>query len=256
MTLRKTSILIIFSISMICFLLSSNLHFNNMQKHTQAFMPLNTSLKDAGEIKASKFAYLTFDDGPTYIITNALLDVLKKENVKATFFVVGKEIQGKESILKRIYDEGHGIGLHTYSHNFKKIYRSTEAFIGEMARTSNKIEEVIGYAPKIIRFPGGSSKRLNAFTLDDLHKNNFKVYDWNVNICDGINPNLSISELTKNAQVIKGNKNVAIILMHCNFNNKNTVKALPGIIRYYLDLGYEFKAITEDTPEYYYRFRN
>ena len=218
-------------------------------------MPLDTSLKDSGEIKTSKFAYLTFDDGPTYVITNALLDVLKKENVKATFFVVGKEIEGKELILKRIYDEGHGIGLHTYSHNFNKIYRSTEAFIDEMAKTSNKIEEVTGSAPKIIRFPGGSSKRLNAFTLENLHKNNYKVYDWNVNVCDGINPNLSISELIKNAQIIKGNKDVAIILMHCNFNNKNTVKALPGIIKYYLDLGYEFKAITEETPEYYYRFK-
>ena len=255
MTLRKKSILLVFTTPIICFLLANSPHINNIQKNRQAFMPLNTSLKDSGEIKTSKFAYLTFDDGPTYVITNALLDVLKKQNVKATFFVVGKEIEGKELILKRIYEEGHGIGLHTYSHNFNKIYRSTEAFIDEMTKTSNKIEEVTGSAPKIIRFPGGSSKRLNAFTLEELHKNNYKVYDWNVNVCDGINPNLSISELIKNAQIIKGNKDVAIILMHCNFNNKNTVKALPGVIKYYLDLGYEFKAITEDTPEYYYRFK-
>ena len=125
-----------------------------------------------------------------------------------------------------------------------------------MTKTSNKIEEVTGFAPKIIRFPGGSSKRLNAFTLEALHKNNFKVYDWNVNIYDGINPNLSVSQLIKNSKIIKGNKNVAIVLMHCNFNNKNTVKALPKIIKYYKDLGYIFKAITEDTPEYYYKFKN
>lgn len=255
MTRRKGKIFIIFTIYIICFLLANNYNTNNVNKSLQVFRPLNTSLKDSGEIKASKYAYLTFDDGPTYVVTNALLNVLKKENVKATFFVVGKEIEGKESILQRIHNEGHSIGLHTYSHNFKKIYRSTEVFIEEMKKTSNKIEEITGSAPKIIRFPGGSSKHLNASTLEELHKNNFKVYDWNVNVCDGINPNLSASQLVKNSQVIKGNKDVAIILLHCNFNNKNTIKALPEIIKYYIDLGYEFKTISEDTPEYYYKFR-
>ncbi|MGH4124483.1 MAG: polysaccharide deacetylase family protein [Clostridium sp.] len=252
MTLRKRYILIFF-ITPIILILTRSAPIN---KNSQAVMSLNFCLKDSGDIKPSKFAYLTFDDGPTYIITAALLDVLKKQNVKATFFVVGKEIEGKESILKRIYNEGHGIGLHTYSHNFKKIYRSTEDFIDEMTKTSHKIQEVTGLSPKIIRFPGGSSKRLTALSLDSLHKNNFKVYDWTVNIYDGINPNLSADQLTRNSKIIKGNKNAAIILMHCNFNNKNTVAALPEIIRYYEDLGYEFKTITEDTPEYYYKFKN
>ncbi|MFT5874424.1 MAG: peptidoglycan/xylan/chitin deacetylase (PgdA/CDA1 family) [Clostridium sp.] len=254
MNIRKKNIFLV-STTIIILLLAYNLPINNLQKNSQTFIPLNTSFKDSGDIQTSKFAYLTFDDGPTYVVTAALLDVLKKENVKATFFVVGKEIEGKESLLKRIYSEGHSIGLHTYSHNFKKIYRSCDEFIDEMAKTSDKIEAVTGFAPKVIRFPGGSSKRLNAFSLEGLHKNNFKVYDWNVNICDGIDPDLSPSQLIKNSQIIKGNKNIAIILMHCNFNNKNTVKALPGIIKYYEKLGYEFKTITEDTPEYYYKFR-
>jgi peptidoglycan/xylan/chitin deacetylase (PgdA/CDA1 family) len=255
MTLRKRNILLIFAMLFISFMQVSNSPINSLQKDLQVSMPLDTSLKDSCDAGSSKVAYLTFDDGPTYVVTEALLDVLKKENVKATFFVVGKEIEGKESILKRMYNEGHSIGLHTYSHNFKKIYNSTEDFISEMEKTSDKVKEVTGYAPKIIRFPGGSSKRLNAFILDEIHKNNFKIYDWNVNICDGINPSLRISQLIKNSQMIKGNRDVAIVLMHCNFNNKNTIKALPEIIRYYLDLGYEFKTITEDTPEYYYRFK-
>jgi peptidoglycan/xylan/chitin deacetylase (PgdA/CDA1 family) len=253
---RKPTIFFIFTFSIICLLLVSSLPINNVQKHSEAFISLDISLKDSGDVKDSKFAYLTFDDGPTYIVTNALLDVLKKESVKATFFVVGKEIEGKEAILKRINDEGHSIGLHTYSHNFKKIYKSTSAFIDEMTKTADKVEEVTGSTSKIIRFPGGSSKHLNASTLEELHRNNFKVYDWNVNSCDGINPNLSISELVKKSQGIKGNKNVAIVLMHCNSNNKNTIKALPQIIKYYIELGYEFKTITEDTPEYYYKFKN
>jgi len=255
MNFRKKNILFVFATIIICFLFASIAPIIDTKKNTQAFTPLNTSFKDSGDYKVSKYVYLTFDDGPTYVVTDALLDVLKKENVKATFFIVGKEIIGKELILKRIYNEGHGIGLHTYSHNFKKIYRSIEEFINEMKKTSNKIEEITGTTPKIIRFPGGSSKRLNAFTLANLHKNNFKVYDWNVNLCDGVDHNLSVSQLIKNSKIIRGNKNMAIILMHCNSNNKNTVKALPGIIKYYQDLGYEFKAVTENTPEYYYKFR-
>ncbi|MBZ9621937.1 polysaccharide deacetylase [Clostridium sp. FP2] len=256
MTLRKRYILLFFITPIILLFSTNSAGKNNIVKNSPAFISLNLLCKSSADITPSKIAYLTFDDGPTYIVTPALLDVLKKQNVKATFFVVGKEIEGKESILKRIYNEGHSIGLHTYSHNFKKIYRSTEGFIDEMTKTSHKINEVTGFAPKIIRFPGGSSKRLNALSLDDLHKNNFKVYDWNVNIYDGVNPNLNVDQLICNSKIIKGNKDAAIILMHCNFNNKNTVAALPKIIKYYKDLGYEFKAITEDTPEYYYRLKN
>jgi len=255
MTLKKSYILL-FTIPIIVLLLIYSVEKNNSMENSQASASLNTLYKDSGDIKPSKLAYLTFDDGPTHVVTAALLDVLKIQKVKATFFVVGKEIEGKESLLKRIYNEGHSIGLHTYSHNFKEIYRSNREFINEMTKTSIKIQEVTGFAPKIIRFPGGSSKRLNAITLEDIHKNNFKIYDWNVNICDGIDPNLSVSQLVRNSKIIKGNKNVAILLMHCNFNNKNTVKALPQIIKYYSDLGYEFKAITESTPEYYYKFKN
>jgi len=255
MTLRQRCISLFFTIPLIL-LLTSSAHINNINKNNQAFMTTNYSLKDSGDIKTPKFVYLTFDDGPTYVVTAKLLDVLKKQNVKATFFVVGKEIEGKESILKRIYNEGHSIGLHTYSHNFKKIYKSTNDFINEMTKTSDKIEQVIGFAPKIIRFPGGSSKRLNSFTLQAIHNKNFKVFDWNVNIYDGINPNLSVAQLIKNSKINKGKNDVAIVLMHCNFNNKNTIKALPEIIKYYLDSGYIFKVITENTPEYYYKFKN
>jgi len=256
MKLKKRSILIVFTTTIICFLLVINNYIYTTIKDSQAFEPLSASFKDSGEIEPSKYVYLTFDDGPTHVVTDALLDVLKKEKVKATFFIVGKEVVGKEAILKRIYNEGHAIGLHTYSHNFKKIYRSEDEFIKEMKKASNTIEEVTGSSPKIIRFPGGSSKRLNSSSLNDLHKNNFKIYDWNVNLCDGITPHLSVSQLIKNSKIIRGNKNMAIILMHCNSNNKNTVKALPEIIKYYLDSGYKFKAITEATPEYYYKFKN
>lgn len=199
-----------------------------------------------------KVVYLTFDDGPT-VITGKLLDTLKKYNAKATFFVVGKEIEEREDLLKRIHTEGHSIGLHTFSHNFKKIYRDEDAFLQEMLDTQKKIKEVTGISTNLIRFPGGSSKHLNSEMLEKLHKNNLKVYDWNVCIDDGINPHSPVSQLVKKSKKCNPEDDKVIILMHCNSNNINTIKALPQIIKYYRSNGYEIKPITNRTPEYYYR---
>lgn len=225
----------------------------NKQVYNENYTPNIKNVYDVDIDK--KTVYLTFDDGPTHVVTNQLLDVLKKYNIKATFFVVGKEIEGTEDILLRIYKEGHGIGLHTYSHNYKKLYSSEEIFINEMLKTREKVKDITGYESNIIRFPGGSAKHLNSKFLEKLHKNNFKVFDWNVNLCDGVNPNLSANKLLDNAKKYRESYSRLIVLMHCNFNNKNTIKALPRIIEYYKNLGYEFKAITNDTDEYYYRFK-
>lgn len=209
----------------------------------------------ADEIPDDKVVYLTFDDGPT-IITNKLLDVLKENNVKATFFVVGKEIEGREEILKRIYNEGHSIGLHTYSHNFRKIYRSNSSFIDEMDCVAEKVKEVTGYSAHAIRYPGGSCKHLNEEMLNELHDCGYRVFDWNVNLCDGIDSKLSPKELIENSKKCKGSCYRRIILMHCNSNNRNTIKALPELIQYYKKNGYIFLPITDKTPEYYYKLKN
>lgn len=203
----------------------------------------------------SKKVYLTFDDGPTYVITDKILDILKQYNVKGTFFIVGKEIKGKEKILNRIYDEGHGIGVHTYSHNNRLIYKSEEDFIKENILTAEKIKEVTGFYPGILRFPGGSCFKLTESLLEKLHNNNFKVFDWNASLEDGSNPNLNEAILFKNALKIKGCRNSVIILMHCNYNNKNTVKALPLIIEKYKSEGYTFEPISDLTEEYHYRIK-
>ena len=201
-----------------------------------------------------KIVYLTFDDGPS-VITNNLLDALKACNVKATFFIVGKEVPGREKVLKRIHDEGHSIGLHTYSHNFKKIYKSENIFIQEMISSQEKIKEVTGYSSTFIRFPGGSSKHLSESMLEKIHDNNLKVFDWNSSLEDGVNPNLSVDDLVKNSKKCKAHSRRIILLMHCNSNNTNTIKALPRIIKYYKSCGYEIKPITDSTPEYYYKFK-
>ena len=219
-----------------------------------------TVVKAEGSLKINeeeKSIYLTFDDGPSFIVTNKILDILKEKGVKATFFVVGSKIQGREDILKRIDSEGHSIGLHTYTHIYKRIYSSHDNFINEMDETAKEVSRVLGYSPKAIRFPTGSKPHLNSALLEKLHNKNYKIYDWNASLSDGINYNTPTDKLVREAHNIVGKGNSKIfLLLHCDQTNKNTAKALPFIIDYYKDLGYQFKTISDDTPEYYFRFKN
>ena len=196
----------------------------------------------------NKVIYLTFDDGPSKI-TDRVLDTLKENDVKATFFLIGNQIAGFENTVKRIHDEGHGIGLHTYTHSFKRIYSSRNNLICEMLKCQSIINKVTGTSPKIVRLPGGSRKRLSSSYLAELHSYNFKVYDWNMETRDGVNPKLSPYKLYKKATVGSEKLPYVMLLMHCDYMHKNTCIALPNIIKYYKDLGYEFKVIDENTPE-------
>lgn len=223
-----------------------------------SFSPLLAASSIASNESDEKVVYLTFDDGPTPKITEQILDVLKKNNVKATFFVVGKEIKGREDILRRIYEEGHGIGLHTYSHNFKIIYQTPENFIAEMDKTRTTINEVLGTQLdiKAIRFPGGSAGRLNKNFYHKLCECGYSIFDWNVDLQDGVKGNLAPECFTINAKKCMDRSNRRIILAHCNSNNQNTCAALDEIIAYYTKEGYTFKAIDNTTAPYYYRFKN
>lgn len=221
-----------------------------------AFIILVKVPAEASDTEVSeKKVYLTFDDGPIPGVTEKILDVLKEEKVKATFFVVGKEIPEREYILKRIYHEGHGIGLHTYNHKFKMVYSSDNSLIDEMLQTQKKIKEVINASPTAVRFPGGSSMHLTRDLLDKLHRNNLKVYDWNVDLYDGSHGDISVRKIIKNSKNFKPQYTRIIILAHCNSNNINTAKALPQIIKFYKEMGYEFAPIEDSTKEYYYRIK-
>ena len=213
-------------------------------------------LPEKTKIINSKAIYLTFDDGPSKTMTDRALGILKKYNIKATFFVIGVNIEGNEGVLKRIYDGGNSIGLHTYTHKYKKIYRSQDEFITEMLKDSFKIRSILGISPTAIRFPGGSPKKLNKDYLEKLHNYNFKVFDWNMALSDGINPNLSTAKLFKQGTKNADKKSRVILLMHCNEENKTTCQVLPKIIEYYQKLNYEFKRIEDDTPEFYWKYKN
>lgn len=206
---------------------------------------------DSDSLNQEKVVYLTFDDGPSGKLMKQLLDILKENNVHATFFLIGKLVQQEKVNVKRLADEGHSLGLHTYSHERNKIYRSEESFIKEMLDTQQVIYEVTGVKTNILRFPFGCNShayRLSTSMVNELHAHNFKIYDWNVDSTDGMNPYM---ESYKIAQRAKSTKNPAIVLMHCGYVNKNSIKAIQEVIDYYKKNGYTFKTIDENTPELY-----
>jgi len=202
-----------------------------------------------------KVIYLTFDDGPS-IMTDKVLDILKENNVKATFFLIGNQIKGEEDVVKRINDEGHSIGLHTYTHKYKNIYSSRKGFISEMLKSQNEISSITGIKPTTIRFPSGSRGHLTKGFLEQLHSYNFKIYDWNAVMSDGINCKTPVDKLYREATKTTVNEHPIILLMHCDYMHENTCKALPRVIKFYKDNGYEFKIINDKTPENYFPIKN
>ena len=199
-----------------------------------------------------KVIYITFDDGPGGKVTTEVLDILKREEVPATFFLIGDQIKGQEKLIKRMVDEGHSIGLHSMSHNKSKLYSSDKEILKEMLECQKTINDACGISPSILRFPFGcnnNSYHLKKTLVDSLHENNLKIYDWNVDSTDGANHNASPSTYIKHA---KSDKNNIILLMHCGYMNKNSAKALPEVIKYYKDKGYTFKAISSDTDEMFH----
>jgi len=210
------------------------------------YQTFNTITVRANE---QKIIYLTFDDGPAGKVTKDILDILKKDSVPATFFVIGNQIKGQENLIKRMYDEGHSVGLHSMSHKKNCLYSSNESFLKEMLDTQEIINSIVGFKPTILRFPFGCNNnyyRLSESMVNLLHKNNLRIYDWNTDSGDGANPNSNPSVFIKNS---KSNKDSVFLLMHCAYMSKNSVKALPDVIKYYKDNGYEFKVINENTPE-------
>lgn len=197
--------------------------------------------------------YLTFDDGPSVDITPKILDILKEENVPATFFILNYDSK-KENILKREVQEGHSIGIHGYSHEYKKIYKSEESYIKNVKDLQNKIKQSTGISTNITRFPGGSSNTVSKFNpgimsrlTREILKEGFLYYDWNVSSGDSGDVKTSLGVYNNVTKGLRKGKN-NVVLMHDFANNKKTLEALKAIIDYGKQHGYEFKKITNETP--------
>lgn len=196
----------------------------------------------------TKKIYLTFDDGPGSQ-TGKILDILKKNHVKATFFVTGKEDASSKKIYQRIVKEGHTLAMHSYSHIQDVIYDSKEAFEKDLKQINRCLYEATGVHTKFYRFPGGSSTQNTSLPIqnfiDVLKKNHYLYLDWNV-----ISPDINNANATKE-QVVTGVMqgvdayDTAVVLMYDVADKPMTVKALPSIIKQIKAKNYELLPVDE-----------
>ncbi len=193
-----------------------------------------------------KIAYLTFDDGPTSKSTPKILEILSEENVKATFFVIGKHVKQNPELVKQAYNDGHYIANHGYSHNNNKLYSSGDSFINEIKSTDLEIGKAIGidnYSSHIFRFPNGymasafkSQKQQYAKLLNDI---DYAYIDWNCLNKDS-EKKYTNSELLNNLKNSCKNKGTLVILMHDTSDVNETDLVLKDSIDYLKKEGYIF----------------
>ncbi|MBC8588741.1 polysaccharide deacetylase family protein [Paratissierella segnis] len=188
-----------------------------------------------------KIAYLTFDDGPSLTVTPRILDILDEYDIKATFFVIGRMAEKHPEMLQRIYQKGHSIGNHSYSHNYSYIYKNTSNFIGEINKTNDILKDVLGedFDSKLIRFPGGSFGKDGKFIKAAVDAG-YKYYDWNSLNGDAEGKRFSKDRLIKRFKDTSKNKKKLIVLMHDTDAKDTTADALSDIIEYLINQGYEF----------------
>jgi polysaccharide deacetylase len=217
-------------------------------------LSINNGLDDNAKEKimsltkgTEKIAYLTFDDGPTLRATPRVLDILKEENVKASFFVIGKYVDKHPELVKRAYDDGHYIANHGYDHSNKKLYESNTSFINEVKKTDIEIGKAIGidnYCSHIFRFPNGymspnnkSQKKVSAKLLQEM---DYVYVDWNCLNNDSVKK-YSNYQLLNNLKKSAKNKGTLVVLMHDTSDVNDTPSILKDSIDYLKSEGYVFK---------------
>lgn len=214
------------------------------------------SVKPIIMLKEQKKVYLTFDDGPSHI-TRDIMDILKKNRVKATFFILGSTMKEEEKeYLKQMVDDGHTIGIHTFSHNYKEIYSSVEAFLEDFYEDYKLIYDITGVQVNIFRFPWGSYNMYNKSIRDELigemERRGFTYYDWNVSAEDSVG-NPTEYRIKQNVLKDLSRYEEPIILMHDSAINRLTARSLPDIIKKIQDKGYVFDTLENREP---YQFGN
>lgn len=206
-----------------------------------------------------KVVYLTFDDGPS-MYTEEVLAILDNYGVEATFFVIGSNTSYLY-LLENIESNGHTIGLHSYSHTYEDIYLSVDDYLEDFIKLALYCKDTIGYIPRYMRFPGGSSNLISKnysegimqLLVTKMNELGFQYYDWNVTSGDG-NAYEDTDSIIKQSTV--ADLNNIILLLHDANGKQTTVEALPSIIEYYLEQGYVFKGIDDSSYVYHHQVQN
>jgi peptidoglycan/xylan/chitin deacetylase (PgdA/CDA1 family) len=202
---------------------------------------------------SGKTAYITLDDGPS-AHTPQILDTLKRYGIKATFFVIGQDTTFGRSMYKRIVDEGHQLGNHSYSHNYSSIYKSVQSFLDDFLRLENLLQSSAGISTRLIRYPGGSNNTVSHHAggpgimrqiIAELSRRGYTHCDWNVDAGDATsainNPNLIIRNVLEQS-VGKSN---AVVLLHDADYQKHTPTVLPQIIEGLRSQGFNFSVLSK-----------
>lgn len=196
--------------------------------------------------KGKKDVYLTFDDGPSEL-TPEVLDLLDQYNAKATFFVVTVNNDASTKYLSEIVKRGHTLAIHSYSHDYGRIYSSVDAFLKDYELVYDWIYDETGYRPTLFRFPGGStkpSKALLAQIKEEMERRGFIYYDWSVSSGDGSNLTTS-DNIIQNVTSEVGAYDFPVVLMHDGSGKNATLNALPTVLKRLKEMGYNFRALDE-----------
>lgn len=197
--------------------------------------------KDEAEVlrDEGRKVYLTFDDGPS-CYTDDILDILNQYDVKATFFVVGKTDEESLEQYKRIADEGHTLGIHSYSHKYNEIYKSVDSYAEDLRSLQELLYEATGIWSRYTRFPGGSSNRVSTVNMQELveylEEQGIQYFDWNISSGDARSGYISVQTIVDNVMRDIEKHDTAIVLMHDAADKKTTVEALPIIIEKIMEL--------------------
>lgn len=238
--LSTISLVFLFSFGSIAFsYYASSFHYSALDSFSSKIEHLMSGTE--------KIAYLTFDDGPTSSVTPKILDILASEQIKASFFVIGKSVEAHPEIVKRAYEEGHYIANHSYSHNNSVLYQSKDRFLREIQLTDSAIAkalEIDSYHSYVFRFPNGfmsplyqKEKKEVISLLSDIH---YTYLDWNALTQDSVKK-CSTSQLLTNLKQSCQNKGTLVVLMHDTKDVNDSSLVLKDCISYLKEEGYEFR---------------
>ncbi|MGL6106754.1 polysaccharide deacetylase family protein [Romboutsia sp.] len=229
---------------------------NEAKKYTYDATKVAEKLKKFNYLNnGEKIVFLTFDDGSSTTVTPQILDVLKENDVRATFFVTGTNIerggQAAKDLIKQSFDYGNAIANHSYSHDYKYLYPNKtlnlENFKADFAKTDEILKEILGpyFSTRVIRCPGGFMSWKGMDALENyLDENNMASIDWNALNADAQGRKKVASQLVSEAIKTSEGKEIVVLLMHDTYGKEETAKALPDIIKYYKDNGYTFKTLS------------
>ena len=193
--------------------------------------------------------YLTFDCNPGEN-TEAILDILARYNLKATFFVVGDETGENDAIYQRIVNEGHTLGMNSYSNQYSSIYSSAQSFEEDYTKISDFIYETTGIESKLYRFPGGSSNRISNVNMAEfvriLNQKGVVYFDWNVSAGDTA-VDYTVDDVISNVTEGIMQYKTSVVLLHDDENKTVTVEALESLINKLKQMHADILPIDENT---------